>query len=78
MQIRLTKVLMKLVSLEHYAYLPGYSIHHGMLLANEMVAKAKKLPKQYVWLRVEVIKAFEKLEWRFMVLLMYGIGVDKG
>jgi hypothetical protein len=49
-----------------------------MLLAYEMVAKAKELPEQYVWLKVDVIKAFDKLERRFMVLLMRKIGMDEG
>jgi hypothetical protein len=62
MQKRLTKVLMRKISREQYAYLPGRSIHHGMLLANEMVDRARSLAQPYVWLKVDVIKAFDKME----------------
>jgi hypothetical protein len=48
-------VLNIIISHEQYAYLPKRFIHHGMLLSDEMVYKAKESGKAYVWLKVDML-----------------------
>jgi hypothetical protein len=77
MQRRMMVVLNKLILHEQDSYLPGQSIHHGMLLSNKMVDRARHMQKAFVTLKVDIIKAFDKVEWRFVTKLMRKMGFPK-
>jgi hypothetical protein len=77
-QKRLTKVLVRMVSTQQFAYLPGRSIHHAMLRAEEMVHKVKELQQPYVLLKVDIVKAFDSVEWGFLVAFMHRAGFGAG
>jgi hypothetical protein len=56
---------------------PGRSIHHGMLLSNEMVHRARESGKAYIWLKVDIVKAFDKLEWHYVVKMLQKVGIKE-
>lgn len=65
-QLRLIWVLNKVISAQQYAYLLGRSIHHTVLLTNEMVSQALAETDPYVCLKLNVVKAFDSVEWFFI------------
>lgn len=46
------------------------STHHKLLLTNEMVMQAKESPDPFVCLKLDMVKAFDSVEWVFIEKMM--------
>lgn len=60
-QLRLTPILNNFISLSHSAFLLGCSIHHTLLLTNELLHKASLSEKAFILLKLDIHKAFDFL-----------------
>ncbi|KAJ0764362.1 putative RNA-directed DNA polymerase [Helianthus annuus] len=67
---RLKKVIGKLISEEQSAFLAGRNITDGPLILNEVVAWLKKSNKMGMILKVDINKAYDSLNWKFLDLVM--------
>ncbi|XP_022007783.1 uncharacterized protein LOC110907058 [Helianthus annuus] len=67
---RLRKVVGKLISEEHSAFLAGRNITDGPLILNELIAWLKKSKKSGMMFKVDIHKAFDSLNWNFLDSVM--------
>lgn len=74
-QHRLTPILERIISPQQFAFLPGRNIHHSLLLLSEMLHQAANSGEEYVLLKLDVIKAFDRLEWPFLLNLVDKVGM---
>lgn len=65
LQQRLSPMLQRIITPQQFAFLPGRNIHHSLLLMGEMLHQAALSGEEYVLLKLDVIKAFDKLETCF-------------
>ena len=64
-------VLPTLISPEQFRFVSGREISDSILLAQEMVNSIdKKVRGHNVILKVDMIKAFDRVSWRFLSLLL--------
>lgn len=75
LQQRLTPLLQRIITPQQFAFLPGRNIHHSLLLMGEMLHEAAKSGEEYVLLKLDVIKAFDKLEWAFLLAVIEKMGM---
>lgn len=74
-QNRLTPLLQRLISPQRFAFLPGRNIHHSLLLLGEMLQQAACSGEDHVLLKLDVIKAFDRLEWPFILAVVEKAGL---
>lgn len=67
MQRRIWPILQKVISLHQSAFLSGRNIHHNLLLVSEMLHGAQTSGEEYILLKLDVCKAFYRLEWPFIL-----------
>lgn len=72
-QLRLTSV-QRFISHHQSAFLSGRSIHHSILLTNELLHRAMALGVDHILFKLDICKAFDKLEWDFLYWLLQHIG----
>lgn len=75
LQQRLTPLLQRLITPQQFAFLPGRNIHHSLLLMGEMLQEAALSGEEYVLLKLDVVKAFDKLEWPFLLAVVEKMGM---
>lgn len=73
-QLRLTIVLQSFIIEEQSACLLGRSIHCTLFLTNEILQRAKEMDLNIVLLKLDIIKAFDCMNWNFMYCLFQKIG----
>lgn len=73
-QICLSIVLQGFISKQQSAFLPGRSIHKVVMLANEILHKAKYVEESFLLLKLDTIKTFNCLGWYFIARLLARIG----
>lgn len=56
-------------------FLRGRSIHHAMMLTNEVLHKAKLVEEAFLLLKLDTIKAFDCMGWIFLTRLLVKIGL---
>lgn len=76
MQKRLTPILQRIITPQQSAFLPGRNIHHSILLLGEMLQQAEASGEDHILLKFDVIKAFDRLEWPFLLEVLRRIGVE--
>lgn len=76
MQCRLTPILQRLISPQQFAFLPGRNIHHSLVLLGEMLHQAEQSGDEFVLLKLDVIKAFDRLEWGFLLAVLDKSGMS--
>lgn len=52
------------------------SIHHSILLTNELLQRALESGVDHIFLKLDICKAFHKLEWAFLYRLLKHLGFD--
>ncbi|CAM6090846.1 unnamed protein product [Calypogeia fissa] len=73
-QLRLVNVLCKFISPQQAAFLPGRNIHHALLYMSELLQQAENSNLDYLFLKLDITKAFDLLEWNFILALLEKIG----
>ncbi|GJY88753.1 putative RNA-directed DNA polymerase [Tanacetum coccineum] len=73
---RLSKVMSKIISPNQTAFISGRKILDGVLIANEIVSYAKKVCMKLLF-KVDFEKAFDCINWRFLLDIMMPIGFGK-
>lgn len=73
-------LLGKIISPFQAGYVPNRHIHYNVVIAHEMVhtMKQKKGRSGYMGLKLDMSKAFDSLEWYFLVdiLKIFGFSSD--
>lgn len=67
LQRRLSPILQKIISPQQSAFLPGRNIQHNLLMVSEMLHQAEILGEEHILLKLDVCKAFDRLEWPFIL-----------
>lgn len=67
MQRRLSPILQKIISPQQSAFLPGRNIQHNLLMVSEMLHQAEATGEEHILLKLDVCKAFDRLEWPFIL-----------
>ena len=73
---RLKKVLHKLISPGQTAFVPGRKIQENTFLAQEIIHEMKKKKGKTGWigLKIDMEKAYDKIEWPFLKKVMINFG----
>lgn len=75
LQQRLTPMLQRLITPQQFTFLPGRNIHHSLLLMGEMLQQAADSGEEFFLLKLDVVKAFDKLEWPFLLAVIEKMGI---
>lgn len=73
-QCRLTPILHRIISPQQSAFLPGKNIHHLLVILGEILHQAAQMGEEYVLLKLDVVKAFDCLEWPFLMAVLEKAG----
>ena len=73
---RLKKVLHKLISPWRMAFVPGRKIQENTFLAQEIIHEIKKKKGKLGWmgLKIDMEKAYDRIEWSFLRMVMTNFG----
>lgn len=74
LQQHLTPLLQRIITPQQFAFLPRRNIHHSLLLMGEMLHQAAISGEEYILLKLDVVKAFDKLEWPFLLAVIEKMG----
>ncbi|XP_026459871.1 uncharacterized protein LOC113360589 [Papaver somniferum] len=76
MSSRMKKLMCKIISPLQAAYVPGRQISENIQLAQEIIhtMKNKKQDTKYLALKLDMFKAFDRLEWSFIKDVMIQMG----
>ena len=69
-QLRLITVLNRYITQQQTACIPGRNIHHSTLLLSELIHFAQLSGVDHMLLKLDVLKAFDMLEWPFLLSLL--------
>ena len=74
--IRLKSILPKIISPLQSAFVPSRNIQDNIILAHELLHtyKLKKGKGGYMFLNMDMKKAFDKMEWVFILSIMEKLG----
>lgn len=75
MQLRVTPILQRTLTSQQSAFLPGRNIHHALLLMSEMLQRARESGENHILLKLDVWKAFDRLEWPFLLAMVEKTGM---
>lgn len=75
-QRRISPILQRIISPQQSAYLPGRNIHHAMLLMAKMLHQAAQSGEDHILLKLDVHKAFDCLEWPFVLATIGKVGMN--
>lgn len=73
-QLRLAKAIESLITWNQTTFLQGHSIHHTILLCNEVLHHACTNDLSTVFLKLNFKKAFDSLQWDFLQSLFRSMG----
>lgn len=71
----LSPILQRIISYQQSAFLPGRNIHHSLLLVGEMLHQAKKSGEEHILMKLDILKAFDRLEWGFVLAVIERVGL---
>lgn len=73
-QIRLTIVLQHFILEDQSTFIKGSTIHHSLFLTNEVLYEASIHDEDYMYLKLDIVKAFDKIEWPFLLAILERFG----
>lgn len=73
-QLHLLPVLQKFIGHLQNVFFLGRSIHHTILLINELLHRAIADGQDFILLKLDIHKTFDKLEWFFLFRVLDHIG----
>jgi hypothetical protein len=75
---RLKNVLLKIISPLQSAFVPNRNIQDNSILAHELIHtfKNKKGKKGFMFLKMDMEKAFDQMEWLFLLAIMKKLGFN--
>ena len=76
---RLKKLLPRIISHEQAAFVSGRSITDNILVAFELIHHMKRKNKGKhgeVTFKIDIIKAYDKIDWGFLIGIMLKLGFD--
>lgn len=76
MQRRLTPILQRMIPPQQFTLLLGSNIHHSLILLGEMLQQAASTGEEYVLLKMDVIKAFDRLNWSYPFAILDKSGMS--
>lgn len=74
-QRRLSPILQRIISYQQSAFLPGRNIHHSLLLIGEMLHQAHESGEEHILMKLDISKAFDRLEWDFIIAVVERTGL---
>lgn len=74
MQLHLSLILNDFISDQQFTFLPDCSIHHALLLTNESLHAAIRSHLEFVFMKMDIVKAFDMLEGNFLFQVLKHIG----
>lgn len=73
-QMILAEVCMDFISPYQSAFIPGRTIHHALLLTTEAIHRAKQAAEAFTFMKLDITKAFDSLEWGFLFAALESFG----
>ena len=74
---RLKTLLPKLISEEQTRFMPGKSIIDGISIIQETIHSAKSNKEACMFLKLDIQKAYDKVDWRFLCKTMEAFGFSR-
>lgn len=73
---RLKPLLDKIISPSQVAYVPGRHIQDNLIIAHELIHSMKKTKDRQGWvgIKLDMSKAFDRIEWGFLKDVLFQIG----
>lgn len=75
MQGRISPILQRIITPQQSAFLPKRNIHQALLLMGEMLQRAKESGDNYILMQLDVCKAFDRLEWPYLLAVVEKVGM---
>lgn len=75
---RLKNILPFIISEEQTGFLPERSILDGIIIAQEVIHSIQKMHKSAMLLKIDIRKAYDRVNWRFLFKVMEAFGFQKG
>ena len=73
----LKKFLPKLILEEQTGFMPGISITDGISIIQETIHSAKYNKEECMFLKLDIQKAYDKVDWRFLCKTMEAFGFSR-
>ena len=73
---RLAGVMYSIISSNQSAFLKGRNLVDGVMVINELVDYAKKSKEEVLILKVDFEKAYDSVDWNFLVYMMTRVGLS--
>lgn len=72
----LAEVFIDFISPFQSAFISGKIIHHALLLTIEAIHREKLATKSFIFMKLDIQKAFNSLEWEFLFPILQGFNFD--
>eukprot|EP00253_Pinus_taeda_P011344 PITA_11344 len=73
---RLVPILSRSISMEQFGFLEGRQIHEAIGVAQEVIHSVKKKKKKRVILKIDLSKAYDRINWLYLRLLLTHLGFN--
>eukprot|EP00253_Pinus_taeda_P013921 PITA_13921 len=74
--IRLVPILSRNISIEQFGFLDGRQIHEAIGVAQEVIHNVKQKKKKGVVLKIDLSKAYDRINWLYLRLLLTHLGFN--
>eukprot|EP00253_Pinus_taeda_P033955 PITA_33955 len=73
---RLVPILSRNISMEQFGFLEGRQIHEAIGVAQEVIHSVKQKKKKGVILKIDLSKAYDRINWLYLRLLLTHLGFN--
>eukprot|EP00253_Pinus_taeda_P011302 PITA_11302 len=74
--VRLVPILSRSISMEQFVFLEGRQIHEAIGVAQEVIHSVKQKKKKGVILKIDLSKAYDRINWLYLRLLLTHLGFN--